>query len=105
LRYGGRYYIFYFVGQIWQKGEKKGVGPTELLEAASHKVLPDLILALATKFPEVRQECFEHLKSQVLISFKFHRYHPIMSIVPIQVVVGIQAMTFLGMRFLNSVNG
>jgi len=50
------------------KKTKKCDALTELLEAASHKVLSELILELATGSPEVRRECFDFLKSQVSIS-------------------------------------
>ena len=50
------------------KKPKKGDALTELLEAASHKVLSKLILQLATVFPEVRRECFDFLKSHVSVS-------------------------------------
>ena len=50
------------------KKTRKGGALTELLEAAPHKVLSDLILELATEFPGVRRECFDFLKSQVSIS-------------------------------------
>ena len=50
------------------KKTKKGDALTELLEAASHKVLSELILELATEFPGVRRECFDFLKSQISIS-------------------------------------
>jgi len=47
---------------------KKGDALTELLSAASHKVLSQLLVELATEFPEVRRECFDFLKSQVSVS-------------------------------------
>jgi hypothetical protein len=47
---------------------KKGDSLTELLSAASHKVLSKLIVELATEFPDVRRECFDFLKSQVSVS-------------------------------------
>jgi hypothetical protein len=47
---------------------KNGDALTELLSAASHKVLSKLILVLATEFPDVRRECFDFLKSQVSVS-------------------------------------
>ena len=47
---------------------KKGDALTELLSAASHKVLSQLILKLATESPDVRRECFDYLKSQVSVS-------------------------------------
>jgi hypothetical protein len=50
------------------KKTRKDDALTELLEAAPHKVLSDLILELATEFSEVRRECFDFLKSQVSIS-------------------------------------
>ena len=50
------------------KKRKKGDALTELLGVATHKVLSELILALATEFPEVRRECYDVLKSQVSIS-------------------------------------
>jgi hypothetical protein len=50
------------------KKPKKGDALTELLSAASHKVLSQLIVKLATEFPDVRRKCFDFLKSQVSIS-------------------------------------
>ena len=50
------------------KKTRKGDALTELLGVATHKVLSELILELATEFPEVRRECFDFLKSQVSIS-------------------------------------
>ena len=50
------------------KKTKKSDALTDLLEAASHKVLAKLILELATEFPEVRRECFDFLKSQISVS-------------------------------------
>lgn len=50
------------------KKRKKGDALTELLGVATHKVLSELILELATEFPEVRRECFDFLKSRVSIS-------------------------------------
>ena len=50
------------------KKTRKGDGLTELLEAAPHKVLSELILQLATEFHEVRRECFDYLKSHVSVS-------------------------------------
>ena len=50
------------------KKRKKGDALTELLGVATHKALSELILELATEFPEVRRECFDFLKSQVSIS-------------------------------------
>ncbi len=50
------------------KKSKTGDALTELLSAASHKVLSKLILELATEFPDVRRECFDFLKSQVSVS-------------------------------------
>jgi hypothetical protein len=50
------------------KKPKKGDALTELLSAASHKVLSQLIVELATEFPDVRRECFDFLKSQVSVS-------------------------------------
>ena len=50
------------------KKRNKGDALTDLLEAASHKVLSKLILELSTEFPEVRRECFDFLKSQVSVS-------------------------------------
>lgn len=47
---------------------KKGDALTELLSAASQKVLSQLILRLATEFPDVRRECFDFLKTQVSVS-------------------------------------
>ncbi len=47
---------------------KKGDALSELLSAASHKVLSKLILELATEFPDVRRGCFDFLKSQVSVS-------------------------------------
>jgi hypothetical protein len=47
---------------------KKGDALTELLSAASHKILSKLIAKLATEFPDVRRECFDFLKSQVSVS-------------------------------------
>jgi hypothetical protein len=50
------------------KKTKKSDALTDLLEAASHKVLAKLIFELATEFPEVRRECFDFLKSQISVS-------------------------------------
>ena len=50
------------------KKTKKSDVLTDLLEAASHKVLAKLIFELATEFPEVRRECFDFLKSQISVS-------------------------------------
>lgn len=50
------------------KKPKEGDALTELLSAASHKVLSQLIVELATEFPDVRRECFDFLKSQVSVS-------------------------------------
>jgi hypothetical protein len=50
------------------KKTKKSDALTDLLEAASHKVLAKLILELATEFPEVRRECFDFLKAQISVS-------------------------------------
>jgi hypothetical protein len=50
------------------KKRKKGDALTALLGVATHKVLSELILTLATEFPEVRRESFDFLKSQVSIS-------------------------------------
>ena len=50
------------------KKRTKGDALTESLGLATHKVLSKLILEPATEFPEVRQECFDFLKSQVSIS-------------------------------------
>ncbi len=50
------------------KKTKKGDTLTDLLAVAPHKVLSELILGLATEFPEVRRECFDFLKSHVSIS-------------------------------------
>ena len=50
------------------KKTKKGDALTELIGEATHKVLSELILELATEFPEVRRECFDFLKSQVSVS-------------------------------------
>ncbi len=50
------------------KKPKKGDALTELLSAASHKVLSKLIVELATEFPDVRRECFDFLKSQVSVA-------------------------------------
>ena len=50
------------------KKPRKGDVLTELLSAASHKVLSQLILKLATGFPDVRRECFDFLKFQVSVS-------------------------------------
>ena len=50
------------------KTTKKGDALTELLEAATHKMLSELILELAPEFSEVRRECFDFLKSQVSMS-------------------------------------
>lgn len=47
---------------------KKNDALTELLAAAPHKVLSDLILKLASEFPDVRRECFDFLKSNVSVS-------------------------------------
>jgi|GEM_PF-4300407 len=47
---------------------KKDGALGELLTAASHKVLNDLILELAAEWPDVRRECFEFLKSHVSVS-------------------------------------
>ncbi|MBU1058966.1 MAG: hypothetical protein KJ804_11685 [Proteobacteria bacterium] len=47
---------------------KKGDALSELLSAASHKVLSQLIVELATEFPDVRRGCFDFLKSQVSVS-------------------------------------
>ena len=47
---------------------KQGDALTELLSAASHKILSKLIVELATGFPDVRRKCFDFLKSQVLVS-------------------------------------
>lgn len=47
---------------------KKGDALAELLSAASHKVLSQLILKLAAESPGVRRECFDYLKSQVSVS-------------------------------------
>lgn len=47
---------------------KKGDALSELLAAASHKVLSDLILELANEIPDVRRECFGFLKSHVSVS-------------------------------------
>ena len=44
------------------KKRKKGDALTELLGVATHKVLSELILELATEFPEARRECFDFLK-------------------------------------------
>jgi hypothetical protein len=50
------------------KKPKKGDALAELLSAASPKVLSKLILKLATKFPNIRRECFDFLKTQVSVS-------------------------------------
>jgi len=51
-----------------KKKPKKGDALVELLAAASHKVLTNLILELAMESPDVRRECFDFLKSQVSVS-------------------------------------
>ena len=51
-----------------EKKLKKDDVLTELLSAASHKVLSKLIYELAEKSPDVRRECFDFLKSQVSVS-------------------------------------
>jgi hypothetical protein len=51
-----------------KKKPKKGDALVELLAAAPHKVLTDLILELSRESPEVRRECFDFLKSQVSVS-------------------------------------
>ena len=56
------------------KKRKKGDALTALLGVATHKVLSELILELATEFPEVRRECFDFLKSQVSISKSLEKY-------------------------------
>ena len=58
------------------KKTKKGDALTELLGAATHKVLSELILELLTEFPEVRRECFDFLKSQVSISKSLEKRYP-----------------------------
>ena len=50
------------------KKTKKGDALTELLGTATHKVLSELILGLASEVPDVRRECFDFLKSQASIS-------------------------------------
>jgi hypothetical protein len=50
------------------KKPKKGDALAELLAAAPHKVLSDLILELALDMPGVRRECFDFLKSHVSVS-------------------------------------
>ncbi len=47
---------------------QKGDALTELLSAASHKVLSELILELAMELPVVRRQCFDFLKKQVSVS-------------------------------------
>ncbi len=47
---------------------KKGDALSELLAAASHKVLSELISELANEIPDVRRECFDFLKSHVSVS-------------------------------------
>ena len=58
------------------KKAKKREVLTELLEAAPHKVLSELILELATEFPEVRRKCFDFLKSQDSISKSLEKRYP-----------------------------
>lgn len=50
------------------KKPTQGDALTELLSAASHKIISKLIVELATKSPDVRRECFDFLKSQVSVS-------------------------------------
>lgn len=50
------------------KKPKKGDALTELLSTAPHNVLSQLIVKLATEFPDARRKCFDFLKSQVSIS-------------------------------------
>ena len=50
------------------KKPKKKDALTELLAAAPHQVLSELIVGLAAVFPDVRRECFDFLKSNVVIS-------------------------------------
>lgn len=47
---------------------KKGDALSELLSAASHKILSILIVELATELPDVRRKCFDFLKSRVSVS-------------------------------------
>ena len=48
--------------------KRKNDALSELIAAASHKVLSKLILELAAEIPDVRRECFDFLKSNVTIS-------------------------------------
>ena len=48
--------------------KRKNDALSELIAAASHKVLSKLILELAAGIPDVRRECFDFLKSNVTIS-------------------------------------
>ena len=50
------------------KKPKKSDALSELLSAASHKVLSNLIIELAAESPDVRRKCFDFLKSQVSVS-------------------------------------
>ena len=55
-------------GENMAKKSARGDALDELLKAASPKIMTDLILELASEWPEVRRECFEFLKSRVSIS-------------------------------------
>ena len=50
------------------KKTKKSDALNELLAAASHKVLSELILELTNEIPNVRRKCFDFLKSHVAVS-------------------------------------
>lgn len=53
--------------EMAKKPKKKDV-LGELLAAAPHKVISNLIIELTVMFPDVRRECFDFLKSQVSVS-------------------------------------
>lgn len=50
------------------KKGKKGDALAELLEAAPHKVLSELITELTVMFPDIRRKCLDFLKSQSTVS-------------------------------------